>query len=274
MTERAPPELARDFVQALTLPLWQAAAVVRWLEGRVENLPKPHEATPVKAALTYGDCVSQEILLTALRAHFPWMSIDAEEDTPTARAFAGNTSEYRVVIDPIDGTLRYLMRDGLYAILVGLERAGRVEAALVAIPQADLVLRAVRGSGAEIAFDGGDFAPAELDGSGSRLLVSYDLPRPTVERLQARDLELLTAAGGAIGVSPILVGTRGGVRIGNDPIGLSRRTWVSALIAHEAGGVVEALDGPLPEAYTPGVRGVLVAADGAEVERLRKALRD
>jgi hypothetical protein len=272
MTDRAALGLARDFIQALTLPVWQAAAVVRWLEGRVENLPKPHEPTPVKAALTYGDCVSQEILLTALRAHFPWMSIDAEEDTPTARAFAGNSSEYRVVIDPIDGTLRYLQRDGLYAILVGLERDGRVEAALVSIPQADLMLRAVRGAGAEIAFSGGPFEPADLDGRGSRVLVSYDLPRHTVEHLERRDLELLTAAGGAIGVSPLLVGTRGGVRMSAEPIGLSRRTWVSALVTHEAGGVVETLDGPLPEIYTPGVRGVLVAADAAEIERLRKSV--
>jgi len=274
MTQRAPLELARDFIQALTLPVWQAASVVRWLEGRVENLPKPHEATPVKAALTYGDCVSQEILLTALRAHFPWMSIDAEEDTPTARAFAGNTSEYRVVIDPIDGTLRYLQRDGLYAILVGLEREGQVEAALVSIPQLDLVLRAVRGAGAEIAFDGGPFSRVDLGGGGNRLLVSYDLPRRAVERLERRDLELLTAAGGAIGVSPLLVGTRGGVRISAEPVGLSRRTWVSALVTREAGGLVEALDGPLPECFTPGVRGVLVAADSAELERLRKALED
>jgi hypothetical protein len=274
MTARAPLDVARDFIQALTLPVWQAAAVVRWLEGRVENLPKPHEPTPVKAALTYGDCVSQEILLTALRAHFPWMSIDAEEDTPTARAFASNTSEYRVVIDPIDGTLRYLQRDGLYAILVGLEREDRVEAALVAIPQADLMLRAVRGAGAEIAFGGGPFSRAELGGRGNRLLVSYDLPRRTVERLERRDLELLTAAGGAIGVSPLLVGTRGGVRLSAEASGLSRRTWVSGLVAREAGAVIEALDGPLAETYTPGVKGVLVAADAAEVERLRKALED
>jgi hypothetical protein len=199
------------------------------------------------------------------------MQIDAEEDTPTARAFAANSSPYRVVIDPIDGTLRYLQRDGLYAILVGLEHEGLVEAALVAVPQADLLFRAVRGGGAEVASRGGVFVPA-VRGTGSRLLVSHGLPRRTVERLEQRDLELLVAAGGAIGVSPLLVGTRGGVRISVEPQGLSRRTWVSALIAREAGCATEALRGPLPERYEPGVRGVLVADSAAEVESLRTAL--
>ena len=90
---------AREFVERMTLPLWQAAAVVRWLEGRVENVPKPTEVSPAKAALTDGDCVSQEILLTALHAHYPWVEIEAEEDTPTAQRFSANRTPDRVLIE-------------------------------------------------------------------------------------------------------------------------------------------------------------------------------
>ncbi len=77
---------APEFVEAMTLPVRQAAAAVRWLEGRVPNVPKPDEPNRAKAALTDADSVSQEILLTALWHHFPGVVLDAEEDTPAAKA--------------------------------------------------------------------------------------------------------------------------------------------------------------------------------------------
>ena len=268
------PISAREFVERMTLPLWQAAAAVRWLEGRVENFPKRDEPTPAKAALTYGDCVSQEILLTALHAHYPWIEIEAEEDTPTAQRFSGNSTPERVLIDPIDGTLRYVQRDGYYAILLGLEREGRVEAALIALPQEDLVIRAVRGAGVEGARAGGRFEPiAAQEGVSDRLLVSYDLPPGVAPRLQAEGYELVRAAGGAIGIAPLLPDTLAAIRTTNDPKGVSRRTWVSTLATLEAGGAVETTTGPFPERYEPGVAGVLVAPGPAEISALRKLLR-
>ena len=78
----------RDFVESMTLPVREAAAAVRWLEGRVRNRPKASEITPEKAALTDGDCVSQEILLVALLARYPEVALNVEEDTPTAARFA------------------------------------------------------------------------------------------------------------------------------------------------------------------------------------------
>jgi len=60
----------RDFVEALTLPLQQTLAAVRWLDGRVRNRPKLEEQTLEKAALTDADCVAQEILLVALRQFY------------------------------------------------------------------------------------------------------------------------------------------------------------------------------------------------------------
>ena len=266
---------AREFVERMTLPLWQAAAAVRWLEGRVENFPKVDQATPAKAALTYGDCVSQEVLLTALHAYYPWVEIDAEEDTPTAQRFSANRTPDRVLIDPIDGTLRYVQRDGYYAILLGLEREGRIEAALVALPQEDLVVRAVRGEGAEAARAGGPFEPVRTakEPGSDRLLVSYDLPPGVAPRLRAEGYELVHAAGGAIGIAPLLPDAFAAIRTTNDPAGVSRRTWVSTLAALEAGGAVETTTGPFPERYEPGIPGVIVASGTAEISALRKLLR-
>ena len=92
----------RDFVERMTLPVRQAAAAVRWLEGRVLNRPKSGEETQAKSALTDADCVSQEVLLAALLEIAPEVELDAEEDTPLVHAFSRNRSSYRVRIDPID----------------------------------------------------------------------------------------------------------------------------------------------------------------------------
>jgi histidinol-phosphatase len=260
----------RDFVERMTLPVWQACAAVRWLEGRVRNRPKADELTPEKAALTDGDCVSQEILLVALRAHFPGVSVFVEEDTPTAESFAGNRSPETVVIDPIDGTARYLRGDGPYAILVGLEREGRVEAGLVAVPQFGVIVRATRGGGAELAKGGGDFAPVRAERRGPQLLVSHGLPQEVRARANASGWKPIVAAGAAIGIAPLLEGVGGGVRIAAEAQGLSRRAWIAGLLLREAGGSIESLDGALPARFEPGVRGALVAATPREIDKLRE----
>jgi 3'-phosphoadenosine 5'-phosphosulfate (PAPS) 3'-phosphatase len=266
---------AREFVERMTLPVWQATAAVRWLEGRVRNRPKADELTHEKAALTDGDCVSQEILLVALRAHFPRVSVFVEEDTPSAEAFAHNRSAETVVIDPIDGTARYLRGDGPYAILVGLERDGLVEAALIAVPQFGVLVRSTRGGGAELAHSGhsggsGEFRPVRAERRGPQLLVSHGLPQEVRARANAALWKPIVAAGAAIGIAPLLDGVGGGVRIAAESQGLSRRAWIAGLATHEAGGRIETLDGPLPERFTPGVRAALVGASAADVEKLRE----
>jgi hypothetical protein len=269
MAEALTPE---RFLEVLTLPVWQATAAVRWLEGRVANRPKPDEITPEKAALTDADCVSQEILLVALRAHFPHVQLIVEEDTPTAAEFSANTSDVAVVIDPIDGTLRYLCGDGPYAILVGLEREGRVEAALVGLPASETLICARRGGGAEIAVRGGPFRPAGLGAPGLAVLVSYGLAPEVRARLRAAGLAPAVAAGGAIGVAPLLDGVWGALRMSRGDGGLSRRAWVAALPTLEAGARIEALDGPFPERYRPGVRGLVTARDAAGLALIRAQL--
>ena len=206
-----------------------------------------------------------------MRELFPDVEIEAEEDTPTVAAFAGNRSDDFVVVDPIDGTLRYVRRDGLYSIIVGLERQGRPEAAVIAVPQEEILVRAVRGGGAEISHAGGPFRPARLEG-GERLLLSHSLGTNAEAELQAKGLTGLKAAGGAIGVAPLLEKTLGAIRVSQRPAGLSRRAWIAALPTLEAGGVVAAIDGPFPEAWRDGVRGVILAPSDADLDLLRGIL--
>lgn len=263
------------FVRVLAPALREAAASARSLEGRVANRPKAGEATPVKAALTVADIACQECLLEPLLASFPDVVLEAEEDTPTARAFPGG-GEGRVVIDPIDGTLRfYLEALGPYAIMAGLAVGEVYQAAAVCLPREEVFFDAVRGRGARIALGSAAPTPARVSQEGRRVLVSHDLPGPIVERLLAAGFEVRPASGGAISVAPLLAGVRAGLRwVRTGSRNVSVRGRIGALIASEAGALVRDGSGaPFPDDIRQVERALLVACSEEDVAVLLDAIR-
>ena len=185
-----------DFARALAPALRQASSIASALEGRVANRPKAGEITPVKAALTIADTACQEAILVPLFEHFPEVRVEAEEDTPTARRFPAN-SDTLVVVDPIDGTLRfYLEGQGSYAVMIGLAYGGEYEAALVALPGERLFFSATRGGGACFAVGEAPSCPVRVEASGQRIFVSHDLPETARASLLARGFEPVSASGG------------------------------------------------------------------------------
>jgi fructose-1,6-bisphosphatase/inositol monophosphatase family enzyme len=262
-------------VAALLPALRQAAAIARALEGRVVNSPKARESTPSKAALTMADTAAQEALLVSVFERFPFVSLEAEEDTPTVHRFP-KQAEARVVIDPIDGTLHfYLESRGPYASMVGLAVAGRMEAALVALPREGLFFDATRGHGARLARAGG--VPRMLrvprSESGRRVLVSHDLPDAAQQKLRARGYEVVPGAGGAIAVAPLVPGVRAGLRLARTPKGISSRGRIGALIAAEAGALVRCETGKeFPTELDAPARALLVAGHADDMDALEEAL--
>jgi fructose-1,6-bisphosphatase/inositol monophosphatase family enzyme len=254
--------------------LRQSASIARALEGRVANRPKRGEATPVKAALTIADTASQEALLVPLFEHFPSVRLAAEEDTPSTACFARSGPEL-VVIDPIDGTLRfYLEGRGPYAVMIGLVRDGAYDAALVALPRDELYLDAVRGQGARIAQRGSPPRVARAAATGKCVYVSHDLPEAAHESLLRRGFEVVMACGGAIAVAPLVPGACAGLRVALEPgPGLSIRGRIGALIAAESGALVRGEDGAsFPHDIEAPARALLVAAGPAELAALEAAL--
>lgn len=254
------------FVREMRPALRQAAAIARALEGRVENEPKPGETRAAKAALTIADTAAQEAILVPLFERWPELCIEAEEDTATAALFPRN-GPAQVVVDPIDGTLHsYLGRRGPYAVMVGLAIAERYEGSLVALPREGLILDAARGEGARLAIGDHPPGPALCDGSGSRVLVSPELPQPILDALRAAGLEPKAAAGGAIAVAPALPGVRAGLRLAHGSGSISTRGRIGILIAREAGARALAADGePFPDDLSTPSRALAIAADGDPV---------
>jgi hypothetical protein len=263
-----------EFVRVLAPALQQASAIARSLEGRVANQPKLGEATAVKAALTGADTASQEALLAPLFENFPHVQLEAEEDTPSVGLFTGS-SDSLVVIDPIDGTLRfYLEAAGPYAVMIGLAIAGEYVAGLVALPREKWCFHAVRGSGAYATFDDG---PSRLirssEPAGNRVLVSHDLPESAVGRLRDSGYEVCPASGGAISVAPLIPGVRAGLRLARqNPEGVSIRGRIGAMIAREAGLAVRGVSDAFPTSIREPADTMLVAGHAEDLAKLASAL--
>jgi hypothetical protein len=262
-----------EFASLLAPALRKAAATARQLEGLVENTPKRHESTAVKQALTRADTATQEIILRSLLEHFPQVCLAAEEDTESVRLFP-ETSDARVIIDPIDGTLRsYLERRGPYAVIVGLTLADRYQAALVAMPREGLLFDAQRGGGARIGRMGRSMQRARASADGDRILVANGTAPGIVERLRDLGYEVIFGCGGAVSVAPLIPGVRAGLRRGNTPQGISIRGRIGALIAREAGAVVKgAGQSAFPEDSHTRAEHLLVAACEEDIVMLDAVL--
>jgi fructose-1,6-bisphosphatase/inositol monophosphatase family enzyme len=268
------PPSPQDFVRALRPALEQAAAIAASLEGRVPNEPKTGEASAVKAALTLADVAAQEALLVPLLARFRAAELEAEEATQSVSLFTGEARALRIVIDPIDGTLNFFLgRRGPYAVLAGLAVAGRLEAALVALPRERVRFEAVRGAGARWSDARGAWAPARPSRTGERVIVSDSVPDGVADRLRAAGFDVGMGCGGAVAVAPLLPGVRGGVRIARGGA-ISVRGRIGLLVAREAGARVEGADGrPFPEALDDPSDTLVVASDAETAAALRSALR-
>lgn len=238
------------------------------------NVPKAHETTAAKQALTEADTQAQELILEVLHEHFPQVCVAAEEDTPGVGRFP-TESDAQVVIDPIDGTLHSFLRGrGPYGMMVGLVVDGCYEAGLVALPREGLLFAASRGQGACRARAGGPLRPVRADADGDRILVTHGTPKRALAYLRGQGFEVIPACGGAIAVAPLVVGVRAGLRWSqNDGIGISIRGRVGVRIALEAGAFARCEGGEgFPLDQTTRATTLLVTARKDDLRVLERAL--
>jgi 3'(2'), 5'-bisphosphate nucleotidase len=94
---------------------------------------------------TETDRQSQEIVLQHLHRHFPHDALRAEEQTPTVEA--GGPGPRVWVVDPIDGTRGFAMKNGEFSVMIGLLADGQPVVGAVFEPVLDRLTYAVRGGG-------------------------------------------------------------------------------------------------------------------------------
>jgi myo-inositol-1(or 4)-monophosphatase len=95
--------------------------------------------------VTEMDRRSETLIVDRLRQAFPEHAILGEE----GGAQAGQ-SEYRWLIDPLDGTTNYAHGVPLFSVSIALERAGQVELGVGYDPNLDELFVAERGTGATL----------------------------------------------------------------------------------------------------------------------------
>ncbi|MYZ48116.1 inositol monophosphatase family protein [Propylenella binzhouense] len=94
--------------------------------------------------VTAADRRAEEIIHTELERARPGYTFLMEESGESV----GTDPQHRWMVDPLDGTTNFLHGIPLFAISIGLERQGRLHAALVYNPVTDELFTAERGAGA------------------------------------------------------------------------------------------------------------------------------
>lgn len=101
----------------------EAALAAAELAGRfIRNeydafMPIPNAPSDIS---THVDKGSQDIILKFLHAAFPLDGLCAEEDTATPQTAAADAPERMWVVDPIDGTRGFAMKNGEFSTMIGL----------------------------------------------------------------------------------------------------------------------------------------------------------
>ncbi|MGI9069528.1 MAG: inositol monophosphatase family protein [Pyrinomonadaceae bacterium] len=101
--------------------------------------------------VTEADLASEKLIIERIKTHYPRHSILAEESGATdgIKTGAGQT-DWRWIVDPLDGTTNFAHGYPCFCVSIGLERAGSIEIGVVYDPTRDEVFAAERGQGATL----------------------------------------------------------------------------------------------------------------------------
>ncbi|MFN2511161.1 MAG: inositol monophosphatase family protein [Pyrinomonadaceae bacterium] len=101
--------------------------------------------------VTEADLAAEELIIDRIRSHYPRHSILAEESGASdgITSIAGE-SEWKWIVDPLDGTTNYAHGYPCFCVSIGIERAGRVEIGVVYDPMRDEMFAAERDRGATL----------------------------------------------------------------------------------------------------------------------------
>jgi 3'(2'), 5'-bisphosphate nucleotidase len=130
----------RELTEAITAARLAGDYVRREYETFV---PIPNAPASISTHVDHG---AQELILGHLRAKFPADGLVAEEPTPTLAGAPAGTERVWVV-DPIDGTRGFAMKNGEFSVMVGLTVGGRPVVGVVLEPVSGRVTYAAAGGG-------------------------------------------------------------------------------------------------------------------------------
>ena len=99
--------------------------------------------------VTEADIAAENLIIERIRSHYPQHGILAEE-SGEAIFVGGKRSEWKWIIDPLDGTTNYAHGYPCFCVSIALEHAGALEVGVVYDPMRDEMFAAERGQGATL----------------------------------------------------------------------------------------------------------------------------
>ena len=136
--------MAREFLEFASELAVEAGSLLADYLGRKLTISKKGSINLV----TEADLKSEELLVSKIFEHFPHHLILAEESG--ARQLGEKASEFRWIIDPLDGTTNFAHRYPFFCVSIALEIGGRLEVGVVYDPTARALFTAARGKGARL----------------------------------------------------------------------------------------------------------------------------
>jgi myo-inositol-1(or 4)-monophosphatase len=127
----------------LTLAIEAAKQAGKFLKDNVGNISTIEMKSTEINLVTDIDKRSESMIISMIKKQFPTHDIIAEESGRTA-----GTSDYRWIIDPLDGTTNYTHGLPLFCVSIGVENKGDIIAGVIYDPLRDELYTAEKGSGA------------------------------------------------------------------------------------------------------------------------------
>ena len=99
--------------------------------------------------VTEADIAAENLIIERIRSYYPQHGILAEESGEAALK-GGKRSEWKWIIDPLDGTTNYAHGYPCFCVSIALEHNGELEIGVVYDPMRDEMFAAERGRGATL----------------------------------------------------------------------------------------------------------------------------
>lgn len=99
--------------------------------------------------VTEADIAAENLIIEKIRSHYPQHGILAEESGEAVLVGDGR-SEWKWIIDPLDGTTNYAHGYPCFCVSIALEHKGALEIGVVYDPTRDEMFAAERGEGATL----------------------------------------------------------------------------------------------------------------------------
>ncbi len=221
-----------------------------------------------KNLVTEIDKGSEKLIIDIIKTHFPGHDILAEE----SGGKMGKQSDYRWIIDPLDGTTNFTHGFPVFCVSIGLEYKGELQLGVIYDPNFDELFTAEKGNGAYL--NGKRISVSSIDSLAASLLVTgfpYNIlenPNHAVEHfvkflMKAQAVRRMGSA--AIDLAYVAAGRYEGFwEVALHPWDVA----AGALLVTEAGGTITDFQGGPFSIYKPEV----LASNGAVHKEMMEAL--